>query len=101
MQREEIDYATWYSPWMRRLAETKTRAELERMLGAADVEAKAATAAHERAVKATSGMGHLATARAYGRNRSAAAGDAKIAIRGALEIHALFPEHAKGSDDAA
>lgn len=94
--REDIDFETWYSPWMRGLAANYTRAELERRLNGASQDGARATAAHERAIRATGSMAGQSQRRAHARNSAAAAGDLAIALTGALEIHELFPEHAKG-----
>lgn len=98
--RDDVDYPTWYSAWSQQLAKTHTRAELERRAGVADSAAAKAAGAHHRAVSATTSMGGQSQRRAHARNTTAAAGDEKIAISGALEIHDLFPEHAKGSAPA-
>ena len=91
--RDDVDYATWYSPWMRRLALTHTRGELERQLGASSGEAARAGQSHLRAIQATGSMAGQSARRAHSRNVVAAAGDTAIALRGALEIYDLFPEH--------
>lgn len=61
--REDIDYASWYTPWMQRLARSHTAEELQRRLHGVSTECRLA-----------------------------------MALEGALEIHELFPEHAKGQD---
>lgn len=93
--RDDVDYSTWYSDWMKRLAKTYTKAEIEKRLGvAADAVAKAART-HLRAVQATHSMSSQSQRRAQSRNVVAASGEERIALSGALEIHELFPEHAK------
>lgn len=93
--RDDIDYETWYSAWMKSLARTYTREELECQLYGASAAAKSGAAAHLRAVEATHSMGSQSARRAHARNVTAAAGDHAIALRGALEIHEMFPEHSK------
>jgi hypothetical protein len=93
--REGVDYASWYSNWMRDLTRRHTRAELEAMLGERRHEATRAARLHLRAIQATTGMNSQSQRRAHARNATAAAGEAAIAIRAALEIHELFPEHAR------
>lgn len=90
--RSDIDYESWYSPWMKRLAKAHTRAELELMLLGASAEATAAAHSHLRAIEASASMNGCSARRAASRNVVAAAGDKAIAIRGAIEIHDLFPE---------
>jgi hypothetical protein len=95
--RDDVDYATWYSDWMRQLARSYTRGELERMLYGASSEAAHSARSHLRAVQRSTSIGSNSQARAQARNATAAAGDYGIALRGALEIHDLFPEHARGA----
>lgn len=94
-ERQDVDYATFYSDWMKRLALGHTKAELLEMLGIKSAEASRAAAGHLRAIQRTTSMQGASAARAHGRNVTAAAGDAAIAVRGALAIHQLFPEFAK------
>lgn len=96
--RDDVDYATWYSDWMKQLARTYTRQELEARLYGASAEARRCAMAHFRAIEATCGMQSQSARRAHARNMTAAAGDTAIAIRGALEIHDLFPEMAAGNE---
>lgn len=96
--REDVDFETWYSPWMKSLAATRTVAELERALYGAQKEAGKAARSHLRAVESTASMGGQSARRAHARNVTAAAGDYAIALDGALEIHELFPEHAKADE---
>lgn len=72
-----------------------TRPELERRLGIASDVASRAAGAHLRAIQATTSMQSQSQRRAQSGNVVAAAGEEKIAIRGALEIYDLFPEHTK------
>lgn len=97
--RADVDYETWYSPWMKALAAQNSVSELRRMLSGADAAASSAARAHLRAIDRSHSMSSCSAARASMRNVSAAAGDKVIAIRGALEIHELFPEHALARDD--
>lgn len=92
-ERHDVDYETWYSPWMKRLAKTHTRAELEFMLLGASAEATKAGYSHLRAIEASASMDGCASRRAALRNVVSAAGDKAIALRGAIEIYDLFPEH--------
>jgi hypothetical protein len=93
--REDVDYRTWYSDWMKYLAQCYTRAELEVMLHGKRREASIASAQHLRAIQATTSMQGQSQRRARTRNVAAAAGEYAIALRGALEIYDLFPEHTK------
>lgn len=95
--RDDVEYSTWYSRWMKDLARTKTRKELESLLGVSAMHAKAGAAAHLRAIDATSSMGGQSQRRAHSRNVMAAAGEYRIAISGALEIYDLFPEHTQAA----
>lgn len=96
--RNDVDYGTWYSEWMKMLARTKMRAELEKMLGVASASGRSASRTHLRAIERTGSMTGRSQARAHARNLVAASGDTQIAVRGALEIHDLFPEHALGGE---
>lgn len=93
--REDIDYETWYSDWMKRLAKTCTLEDLEIQLNGRKSEANKASQAHLRAIEASTSMSSNSSRRAHARNTVAAAGDAAIALRGAIEIYELFPEHTK------
>lgn len=92
--REDVDYATWYSDWSKRLAKLHTRAELERMLRETEAALQRATGAHHRAVAATTSMTSQSARRAHARNVVSGEGERRSALRGAIEIHDLFPEHA-------
>lgn len=93
--RDDVDYESWYSDWMKLLARTHTKTELQMRLSGSAAKGRMATAAHLRAIEATTSMGGQSARRAHSRNVAAAAGDERIAIEGALEIHDLFPERAK------
>ena len=90
--REDVDYETWYSPWMKQLALNYTRKELERRIHVSQADAGRAGRAHLRAIEATTSMTGCSARRAHTKNVAAAAGDTEIALRGALEIYDLFPE---------
>lgn len=92
--RNDVDYATWYSAWSKQLALTKTRAELEAMRDGAAAAGRAASRSHLRAIQRTTSMQSRSQARAQTGNVSAATGELRIAVSGALEIYDLFPEHA-------
>jgi len=92
--REDVDYATWYTPWMKTLAQ-HTKEQLEQRLYGAAKDAGKAAQTHLRAIERTSSMQSASAARAHSRNTVAAAGELNGALSGALEIHELFPEHAK------
>lgn len=93
--RDDVEYSTWYSSWMKDLARTKTRMELQYLLGVAAIDAAKGAATHLRAIDATASMSGQSARRAHARNVTSAAGDYRIAISGALEIYDLFPEHTK------
>jgi hypothetical protein len=97
--REDVDYHTWYSDWMKMLARTKTRQELQEMYYGAAKEGKSATRAHLRTIEKTHSMQSQSQARSHMRNIVSASGDTKIAIDGALEIYDLFPEYTKEYHD--
>lgn len=93
--RDDVDYSSWYSDWMRRLARQHTIDDLARMLLGTRAESHQAAARHLRAVEASHSMSGQSMRRAHARNVVVASGDTAIALRGAIEIHALFPEHAR------
>lgn len=93
--REDITYATFYNPNMKRLALAYTRAELEKRMGIARGEASVQAHNHLRAVERSTSMSGNSGARARTRAGVEVAGQLKIDLAGALEIHELFPEHAK------
>ncbi len=92
--REDVDYATWYTPWMKMLAAQYTLEQLIAQLNGTGREASKAAKTHLRAIERTGSMQGASAARAHGRNSVAAAGDRMAAISGAIEIHELFPEYA-------
>lgn len=96
--REDVDYETFYGDWSKSLARQYTVSRLETMLYGKQREASKAAASHLRAIQRSASMTSNSAARAHGRNVTAAAGEAALAIRGAIEIHELFPEHAKQED---
>jgi hypothetical protein len=89
------NFEAWYNDWMRMLARNHTRAELTAMLTGTKAEASRAARSHLNAVEVSHSMGGQSMRRAHTRNVTAAAGDKAIAIRGALEIYDLFPQHTK------
>jgi phage FluMu gp28-like protein len=96
--RDDVDYHTWYGDWPRQLARDLTRPAIERELGIASAAVSDASRRHLRAVQASTSMASQSSRRAHARNVVAATGERRSALRGALEIHYLFPEHAKQSD---
>ncbi len=93
--RDDVDYDDWYSPWMKMLARSKTKHELQKMLGVATREAQKHASQHHAAIQATTSMTSQSQRRAQTGNALAGRADEAMAVRGALEIHDLFPEHAK------
>jgi hypothetical protein len=91
--RDDIEYDTWYNDWMKLLARTKTRQELNDMYYGASKTGKAAAKSHLNAMEKTGSQYNKCALRASMGNVVRAAGDTKIAIDGALEIYDLFPEH--------
>ena len=95
--REQINYDTWYSPWMKQLALNYTLAELERKLHGNRKRVGKETASHLRAIKSSTSMQSNSQRRAQSGNVVTATGDEMIALNGAIEIYELFPEHTKGA----
>lgn len=93
--RNDVEYSTWYSTWMKQLAQNYTEQELECMLYGASKDAKHSALQHLNAIAKSHSMSSNSQRRAQTRNVTAAAGDKAIAIRGAIEIHELFPEFAR------
>ena len=93
--RDDVDYGTWYSKWMKDLAAAHSVEELQRMLAGTASEGQRHASAHLRAIQRTGSMQGASQARAQSRNTVSATGEKACAIRGAIEIHDLFPEHAK------
>jgi hypothetical protein len=93
--REDVDYETFYSSWMRQLASNHHKNELEIMLYGAKAAAETSTRTHLNAIQKSSSMTGRSMARAHARNCASLSGDRGIAISGAIEIHELFPEHAR------
>lgn len=93
--RDDVQFDTWYSDWMKRLAKNHTQSELEQMLVRNRCDAKSASKSHLESIQATGSMHGNSSRRAHARNVVAATGDTMIAIKGAIEIHELFPEFAK------
>lgn len=65
------------------------------MLYGASKDAQTSALQHLNAIAKSHSMSSNSQRRAQTRNVTAAAGDKAIAIRGALEIHELFPEFSK------
>lgn len=99
--RDDVDYETWYSNWMKMLAKSHTRIEIEKMLGIQSNAAIVAVDQHHRAIKASTSMQSNSQRRAQSGNVLRAIGDHKIALGGALEIYDLFPEHTKEGQQSA
>lgn len=93
--RDDINYRTWYSDWAKLLAQTYTRPEIETRLGVTQCDLSKAAKVHHRAVSKSTSMTSNSQHRAQSRNVVAATGDLARALRGALEMHDLFPEYAK------
>jgi hypothetical protein len=94
-EREDVEYETWYSSWMKRLAKAHTKEELEAMYEVKKADANKAAYKHLKAIQKSHSMSSNSMARAHSRNCVAAAGEYAIALDGAIEIHDLFPEEAK------
>lgn len=94
-QRYDVEYESWYSTWMKQLAANYSKPELEGMLHGASKEAKKYAAQHLAAIEKSGSMQGNSSNRAASRVCVAASGEKATAIRGAIEIHELFPEHAK------
>lgn len=97
--RDDVDYATWYSDWMKRLAKAHTRAELEKQLGVNRKEGNKAATSHLRAIERTTSMTSNSQRRAHSRNTVTLSYETRVALEGALEIYELFPEHTKESQE--
>jgi hypothetical protein len=100
--REDIEkieggFDGWYSAWMKMLAVRFSRSEIEQRLGIASTAGAKAARRHLAAIDATSSMTGQSQRRAQTGNVARAAGEEAMALRGALEIHELFPECAKAS----
>lgn len=93
--RNDIEYATWYTRWHKRLALDYTRDELASKFNKADSDAKKASGLHLKAVQATASMTGCSQRRAQTKNTVFAASELRMAIGAALEIYDLFPEHTK------
>lgn len=93
--RADVDYATWYSHWMRELALNYTRAELETRLWRNSKNLAKATAAHLKTFRCNWGSSR----RAHAMNAVEGASEERLAINGALEIYELFPEFTKEANE--
>jgi hypothetical protein len=94
--RHDVQYDTWYNAWMKQLAKDYTLLDLSGKLRGASHDANKAAKTHLKAIERTHSMTGNSQARAQSRNVVAATGEYKIALQGAIEIHILFPEMAKG-----
>lgn len=99
--RDDVNYDTWYSDWSRALAKRHTLPELEILLTGNRKEAAPAARSHLRAIDATHSMTSQSQRRAQTGNTVRAIGEGLFAIRGAIEIHFLFPEHALAGNGKA
>lgn len=81
-----------YSQWSRRLAVHHSIDDLERMLGVVSGAATAAAHTHLRAIGRSTSMQSNSQARAQSGNVVAAAGERKMAVSAALELHRFYPE---------
>ena len=95
--REDVDFETWYSDWMKNLAKAYTQPELEKMLSKTGKALTNAAQSHLRAIKKSTSMTSNARHRGQTRNVVAANSQFVSALRGALEIYKLFPEETKGA----
>lgn len=95
--RDDVEYATWYSTWMKQLAANYSKDELETMLHGALQESKKHAAQHLAAIEKSGSMQGNSSHRASSKSCVAATGEKATALRGAIEIHELFPEHTKAT----
>ncbi|MBU9534607.1 hypothetical protein KTE49_29680 [Burkholderia multivorans] len=79
------------------MAATYTLDELHQMLSATEVEGRRACKQHHDAIRKSTSMQSGSARKAHARNLVEGTGERRIAIAGAIEIHELFPEHAKQS----
>ena len=93
--RNDVEYKDWYSDWMKRLARRYSYEELSEQYEIACGEAYKHGMQHLKAIQKSTSMTGNSQHRAQARNCVAASGEYKIALSGAIEIHELFPEHAK------
>jgi hypothetical protein len=91
--RGDVNYDTWYTSWMKQLARNYSKQELLNRYYGSVVEGKKVARMHLAAIDAAHSMTSQSQRKAQMRNRTAAEGDLKIALDGALEIYDLFPEH--------
>ncbi len=86
---------TEYTPYARQFARNYTRAELVEMLAGAEAAQKAYAMQHLGAIKKTTSMQSNSSRRANARNKAGANYEKLNAIRNAIEIHDVWPEHSK------
>lgn len=99
--RDDVDYATFYTGWMKRLAQWHTLDELRVMAGHTESAASNAAKSHMSAVQKTGSMQGNSSARARTRMSLEGASERAFALSGAIEIHELFPEFAKPTNQGA
>lgn len=95
--REDVDYDTFYTDFMKHLAKTYTKEELLDKLNKETNTIKKATKTHLVSIEKSTSMRSNSSSRASSR-QSVSGHSLNISyISGALEIHDLFPEFAKKS----
>jgi hypothetical protein len=85
-----------YSPYARQLASKYTRAQLEAMLQESETATRRYSRQHLGSIKKTTSMQSNSARRANTRNKMSAEWERMNAVRNAIEIHDVWPEHAKG-----
>ena len=88
-----------YSHFSRRLAETKTNEDLQKMLGEEDYKTAKLVTSHLRAIEKTTSMQSNSQRRAHSRNSLGLNYDNKSAIKNALEIYKYYPLKTKEGYD--
>ena len=92
--RDDVEYESFYSNWMKDLAKRHTKEQLENLYGTTANQAAKDASSHLRAIESSTSMTSQSARRAHTRNVVAASSDYKYALSGAIEIHELFPEFA-------
>lgn len=90
-----------YSPWARQLAKTTSRKELQKELKLCDSQRERLSASHLKAIEKTASMSGCSSRRAATRNSMTGNYERFVAVKNALEIHDLYPEHALNDKMAA
>ena len=93
--REDVDYTTFYPQYMKTLALTKTREELEKMIGIESGKLSKATKSHLLQIQKSTGMQARAQGRAQARGSVDCHSSRVRGAEGAIEIYDLFPEFTK------